>query len=69
MAKGSCTDRRHSRQGQAVTSRATIVIGIMLLAVSVATGRTDYHLVNWGAFLVGSILVIVGAGRMFFLER
>jgi hypothetical protein len=56
-------------QGQAVTSRVTIAIGIMLLAVSVATSRTDYLLVNWGAFLAGSILVIVGTGRMFFLEK
>jgi hypothetical protein len=52
-----------------VTSRAIIVIGIMLLAVSLAMGRTDYLLVNWGAFLAGAILVIVGTGRMFFLER
>ena len=51
-----------------MTSRATIGIGMMLLAVSLATGHTDYHLVNWGAFLAGSIFVIVGTGRMFFLE-
>jgi hypothetical protein len=52
-----------------VTSRVTIAIGIMLLAVSVATSRTDYLSLNWGAFLAGSIFVIVGTGRMFFLEK
>jgi hypothetical protein len=50
-----------------VTSFASIGIGIMLLAVSLATG--DTLLLNWGAFLAGSILVIVGTGRMFFLEK
>ena len=51
-----------------MTSRVTIGIGMMLLAISLATGHTDYHLVNWGAFLAGSIFVVVGTGRMLFLE-
>jgi hypothetical protein len=51
-----------------LTSRATIGIGMMLLAVSLATGYTDYHLINWVTFLLGSIMVIVGTGRLFFLD-
>jgi hypothetical protein len=44
----------------------TIGIGIILLAVSLAT--SDTLLLNWGAFLAGSILVIVGTGRLFFID-
>ena len=51
-----------------MTSSVTIGIGLMLLAVSLATGHTDYHLVNWGAFLAGSIFVVVGTGKMLFID-
>jgi hypothetical protein len=47
----------------------TIGIGIILLAVSLAMGRTDYLLLNWVMFLLGSILVVVGTGKLFFLDR
>jgi hypothetical protein len=52
-----------------VISRALVAIGLMLLAVSLATGYADYPLINWVTFLLGSVLVIVGTGRMFFLDN
>lgn len=52
-----------------MSSLANIGIGIMLLSVSLATGRTDYYLVNWVTFILGSIFVIVGTGRLFFLDE
>ena len=45
-----------------MTSLANVAIGMMLLAVSLATGHTDYHLINGASFLTGAALVIVGTG-------
>jgi hypothetical protein len=47
----------------------TIVIGIMLLAASLAMGHAEYLLLNWVMFLLGSILVVIGTGKLFFLDR
>ena len=51
-----------------MTSLVIIAVGIVLLVVSLATSRADYLLASWGAFLAGSILVIVGTGKLFFLD-
>ena len=53
-----------------MTSTTTIADGgVVLLAVSLAMGHAEHHLINWATFLLGSVLVIVGSGRLFFLDE
>lgn len=52
-----------------MTSVVTIAVGLALLTISLAMGHAEYHLINWATFLLGSIMVVVGTGQMFFLER
>ena len=52
-----------------MTSVVIIAVGVALLTISLATGHADYYLINWATFLLGSITVIVGTGRLFFLDE
>lgn len=52
-----------------MTSVVTVAVGVALLIISLAMGHAGYHLINWVTFLLGSIMVVVGSGRLFFLDE
>jgi hypothetical protein len=53
-----------------MTSVIGIAAGMGLLLVSLAARHTDAPaLVAWASSWLGSIMVIVGTGRLFFLEQ
>jgi hypothetical protein len=51
-----------------MTSVVTIAIGVALLTISLATGHPNHFLVNWASFVLGSILVIAGTGKLLFVD-
>jgi hypothetical protein len=54
-----------------MTSVNVIIVGMMLLAASLATRHMDAPLpifIAWAGGWIGSILVIVGTGKLFFVD-
>ena len=59
---------RWSPQGQAVTSVVTIAIGMGLLAVSLAARYVDAPYTAFATSWAGVVWVVVGTGKLFFLD-
>jgi hypothetical protein len=45
-----------------------MAFGVVCLSIGLMVNQLDYYPINWVAYWFGSVMVVVGTGKLFFLD-